>query len=91
MRNAITAAPNDPDSWEWRRDGATALGAMVTLNLAGTTPEAMRPSAAEARRWINEAIDIAGKRPDLSGKLDSLQRSQQELEQSLTAKGLPKS
>jgi len=91
IRKAIDAAPSDPASWEWRQFGAKIFGITVPAAAAGTAPsESLKKSAAEARRWIDEAIDMAAKRPDLTGKLDSLQRDRQDLDQTLTAKGLPR-
>ena len=45
----------------------------------------------EARKWIDDAVEQAGKRPDLAGNMDALQRAQQELDTVLTKKGLPRS
>jgi hypothetical protein len=91
VRKAIDAAPNDPGSWEWRQFGAKVFGVTAPAPTANATPsESLKKSAAEARRWIDEAIDMAAKRPELAGKLDALQRDRQDLEQTLTAKGLPR-
>jgi hypothetical protein len=89
-RRAIEAAPNDPGSWEWRWIGAKAFGAIVKRSGAAVTAESLKAQAAEARQWIDDAIAAAAKRSDLAGQLEALQRDQQELEQTLTAKGLPR-
>ena len=90
VKKAIEAAPNDPDSWEWRRRGAIMLGTMISLSGASTPPDLLKTQAAEARRWIDDAIEMAAKRPNLADKLESIQRDQQDLEKALTAKGMPR-
>ena len=40
---------------------------------------------------MDEAIDMAAKRPDLAGSMAQFQRIQSDLETELTAKGLPRS
>lgn len=89
-RKAIEAAPNDPGSWEWRWIGAKAFGAIVKRSGPAVTAESLKAQAAEARQWIDDAIAAAAKRSDLAGQLEALQRDQQELEQTLTVKGLPR-
>ncbi len=86
IEKAIQLAPNDPGSWEWRRDGAIILQARITAN---ATPESAKALGPEARRWINEAIEMVAKRPDLATeKMAGLQRIQQNLEAVLTKYGL---
>jgi acetyl-CoA carboxylase carboxyltransferase component len=69
--------------------GATMQGVAIQLSGAAAV-ESLKGPAAEARRWIDEAIAMAAKRPDLGNTLEALQRSQQDLEKILTGKGLPR-
>src|SRR5262249_38964810 len=89
IRKAIQSAPTDPNSWLWRRMGAVLVGTKFSLDTV--QPEVGKPLAAEARKWINDAIDMAGKRQDLANSMSNLQRVQGELEKILTAKGFPQS
>ncbi|HZZ29975.1 MAG TPA: serine/threonine-protein kinase [Pirellulales bacterium] len=90
VRKAITLAPDAPDSWRWRTFAARALGIEIQLAAAknDVTPDTLKKWAAEARGWINQAIDQAGKRPDLADQMSNLQRAQQDLEKTLTDKKL---
>jgi serine/threonine protein kinase len=90
IRKAIDLAPDDPGSWEWRAMGAKLMGVKITLLPANTPAETIKKLGTEARRWIDEAVDQAGKRPDLAGNLDALTRIQQDLDGVLTKKGLPR-
>lgn len=91
VRKAIELMPNDPGSWQWRQNGAAWIAIKITLSPASVTPtEANKKLAAEARQWMDDAIDMAGKRPDLSGQMANLQRTQQQVEKQLTDKGLPR-
>ncbi|HEY2827680.1 MAG TPA: hypothetical protein VGJ04_08780, partial [Pirellulales bacterium] len=90
IRAAIRAAPDDPGSWEWRAKGAQLLGAVISRTTAATPSDAIKKQAAEARGWIDDAIDQVSKRPDLTDKMTNLQRIQQDLETTLTSKGLPR-
>ncbi|HTQ40856.1 MAG TPA: hypothetical protein VMJ32_17690, partial [Pirellulales bacterium] len=90
VRKAIALAPDNPDSWAWRSFGARALGIEVQLAKADVPKETLAKWAAEARGWIDEAVDMAGKRPDLADQMTNLQRQQQDLENTLMAKGLPR-
>ncbi len=69
----------------------SVLGAKITFLPPATPPDTFKTLRAEARKWIDDAIDQAGKRPDLAGNMDALQRTQQELDTMLTKKGLPRS
>jgi serine/threonine protein kinase len=89
LRNAIQLAPNDPSSIEWRSLG-TRL-ATLKLTLPATKPEVVKSLGPEARKWINDAIEMAAKRPDWASQMSALQRFQSDLENALTAKGLPRS
>jgi hypothetical protein len=84
IRKAIEQAPNDPGSWDWRSTGAMLIG--TKLFPATATAEMVKTLGAEGRQWINDAITIVGKRPDLSGQLERLQRVQQQLETVLASK-----
>ncbi|HEY2882315.1 MAG TPA: protein kinase [Pirellulales bacterium] len=90
IRKAIDLAPSDPNSWQWRQLGAKMLAVNVLLADSTTKPETLKKWAADARKWIDDAIDQAAKRPDLAGQMAGLQRDQQELETTLTTKGLPR-
>ena len=90
IRKAIGLAPDDPGSWQWRAIGARLMGVKITLLPAATSPETIKTLGTEARKWIDDAIDQAGKRPDLAGNLEALQRMQQELDGVLTKKGVPR-
>src|SRR5262249_42239892 len=89
LRSAIQLAPNDPSSIEWRSLGARL--ATLKLTLPTTTKEVVKVLGPEARTWINDAIEMAAKRPDLAGQMSALQRFQSDLETALTVKGLPRS
>jgi len=90
IRKAIELAPDDPSSWQWREVGARLLGVKITLLPAATPADTVKTLGTEARKWIDDAIDQAGKRPDLADKMDALQRAQQDLDGVLTKKGLPR-
>jgi serine/threonine protein kinase len=91
-RKAIDLAQADPNtalgSWQWRESAAKMLALNVRLALATTPPETLKKWAAEARGWINDAVNQVSKRPDLSDKLQGVQRTQQDVENTLTAKKL---
>ncbi len=91
IRNAIKLAPDDPASWEWRKLGALLMGVKIKLLPPNATPDTIKALGSEARKWIDDAIDQAGKRPDLAGTMDTLLRIQQDLDALLTNKGLPRS
>jgi serine/threonine protein kinase len=86
VQNAIQAAPNDPASWEWRAYGARLL----TARLTSAAAETVKSQGPIARQWIDDAIGMAGKRPDLAPKMAQLQRIQQDLDAVLTKNGLPR-
>jgi hypothetical protein len=90
VRKAIALAPADPASWEWRQFGARLLAAKVQLLPATATPETVKPLATEARQWIDDAVEMAKKRPDLADKVPGLVRVQADLDGVLTKKGLPR-
>jgi tetratricopeptide (TPR) repeat protein len=89
FRKAIELSPNDPDSYQWRR--SAVMLTIVKVPSSTAAPEALKKMATEARTWIDDAIAAVGKRPDLSGQLTGLQRLQQQLDEALTKKGMPRS
>src|SRR5262249_19333957 len=91
VRKAIELAPTNPGSVEWRRSGAAWIATKVALMPANTPPDTIKKLAVEARQWMDDAIDMAGKRPDLANQMASFQRTQQQVEEQLTKKGAPRS
>lgn len=87
VRNAINVAPADPGGWEWRGFGTRLIGTKITQTTDAATLKAF---ADESRKWIDDAIAQAAKRPDLASQLERLQRVQQELDTILAGKGLPR-
>ncbi|HEY2881707.1 MAG TPA: hypothetical protein VGJ15_04725, partial [Pirellulales bacterium] len=86
VQNAIQLAPTDPGSWEWRAWGAR----IIQAKLLSASAETIKSQGPTARQWIDDAIDIAAKRPDLAGKMAQLQRIRQDLDTFLTKNGLPR-
>jgi hypothetical protein len=90
IRKAIALAPDDPDSWQWRTLGARLMGVKIMLLPATAPADTVKTLGTEARKWIDGAIEMAGRRPDLAANMDALTRTQQELDGVLTKKGLPR-
>jgi serine/threonine protein kinase/tetratricopeptide (TPR) repeat protein len=90
VRKAISTAPNDPGSWEWRLSGVKLLNAKIQVAPANTPPDTLKALGTEARQWMDDAIAMVGKRSDLASQMDALQRAQQDLERLLTAKKVPR-
>jgi tetratricopeptide (TPR) repeat protein len=90
IRKAIALAPDDPDSWQWRVLGANLMGLKIKLLPATTPADTIKTLGTEARKWIDDALDQAGKRPDLAGNMDALGRAQQDLDGVLTKRGQPR-
>jgi serine/threonine protein kinase len=87
LEKAIQLAPNDPNTLEWRSFGAKVLGARIVASASAETAKTLGPVA---RRWIDDAIDMAAQRADLAGNMASLKRTQQDLDAVLTKYGLPR-
>jgi hypothetical protein len=90
LRKAIELVPDDPGSWQYRAKGAQLMGVKIALLPATTSKDVIKTLGTEGRKWIDDAIDQAGKRPDLAGNMEALQRTQQELDGVLTKKGVPR-
>ena len=87
LEKAIQLAPNDPNTLEWRSFGAKVLGARI---VASASPETAKTLGPVARRWIDDAIEMAAQRADLTSNMSSLKRTQQDLDAVLTKYGLPR-